>query len=122
MIQTIYLISSSVGIIAMIPQLVRLIKTKQSDGLSLTTWGTWACCQMVSFAYAVSINARAYMLVNIFWISFYWAMAFLIIKYRKRRSLLDTLLYWHQRGRDEKKQFVFSADKILPTTKVAKEQ
>lgn len=99
--QTIYLISSSIGILAMIPQLRRLIMTKQSDGLSLTTWGTWACCQMVSFAYAISINARAYMLVNVVWISFYWTMVFLIIKYRKRRSLLQTLVYWHKRGREE---------------------
>lgn len=103
MIQIIYFISSSIGILAMIPQVWRLMQTKQSDGLSLTTWGTWACCQMVSFAYAVSINARAYMVVNVVWIAFYWTMVILIIKYRKRRSLLDTLIYWHRRGREERK-------------------
>lgn len=121
MIQTIYLISSSIGILAMIPQLVRLIKTKQSDGLSLTTWGTWACCQMVSFAYAISINARAYIIVNLFWISFYWAMAFLIIKYRKRRSLLDTILYWKKRGQTDTRHFIFNTDKIVVPAKAIKQ-
>jgi len=102
-IQIIYLISSAIGIIAMIPQLRRLLAMKQSDGLSLTTWGTWACCQMVSFAYATSIGAKAYMLVGAIWITFYWTMVILIIKYRKRRSLLDTLMYWHKRGEEDKK-------------------
>lgn len=97
-IQIVYLISSAIGIIAMIPQLKRLITMKQSDGLSLTTWGTWACCQMVSFAYAASIGAHAYMVVGAVWITFYWTMVVLIIKYRKRRSLLDTLKYWHRRA------------------------
>lgn len=110
-IQTIYLISATVGIIAMIPQLRRLIKTKQSDGLSLTTWSTWACCQMVSFIYAMSIDARAYMLVGAVWITFYWTMVVLIVRYRKRRSLIETLLYWHKRGNDDKVQLSFFAEK-----------
>lgn len=101
-IQVIYLCSASIGIAAMIPQIRRLLIIKQSDGLSLTTWGTWACCQIISFTYAVSINARAYMLVSAIWIGFYWTMVFLIIKYRKRRSLLDTVMYWMQRGREER--------------------
>jgi uncharacterized protein with PQ loop repeat len=112
-IQIIYLISSAIGIIAMVPQLKRLITMKQSDGLSLTTWGTWACCQMVSFAYAASIGAHAYMLVGAIWITFYWTMVVLIIRYRKRRSLLDTILYWHRRG-DKDNTYV----EALPLTKV----
>lgn len=107
MVQTIYLFSASIGILAMIPQIRRLLVIKQSDGLSLTTWGTWACCQVISFIYAVSINAKAYMLVSAVWICFYWTMAFLIIKYRKRRSLLDTVMYWMQRGREERTGFTF---------------
>lgn len=103
-IQILYLISASIGIMAMIPQLKRLIATKQSDSLSLTTWGTWFCCQIMSFTYAVSINATAYMYVNMFWITFYGTMVVLIIRYRKRRSLLSTLTYWFQRGREQKQQ------------------
>lgn len=107
-----YFASSTLGIIAMIPQLRRLIITKQSDGLSLTTWGTWACCQVVSLIYALSVGARAYAIVCVVWIAFYWTMSILIIKYRKRRSLLETILYWHKRGRDEKKHPVLGMDSI----------
>ncbi len=112
-VQIIYFISASIGILAMIPQLRRLIISKQSDGLSLTTWGTWACCQMVSLAYAISINARAYMIVNVVWITFYWTMVFLIIRYRKRRSLLDTITYWYKRGRSDRIGALFKRD--IPT-------
>lgn len=108
----VYFASSAIGIIAMIPQLRRLIITKQSDGLSLTTWGTWACCQIISLIYALSVGAHAYALVCTIWIAFYWAMTILIIKYRKRRSLLDTLLYWHKRGREEKKQSLLHPDSL----------
>lgn len=111
-----YFASSTIGIIAMIPQLRRLIMTKQSDGLSLTTWGTWACCQMVSLLYALSVGARAYALVCVVWIAFYWMMVVLIIKYRKRRSLLDTLVHWYRRGREEKQHppLGFRADTSTP--------
>lgn len=110
-----YFLSSTIGIIAMIPQLRRLIITKQSDGLSLTTWGTWACCQIVSFLYALSVGAYAYALVCVVWIAFYWTMSVLIIRYRKRRSLLDTLMYWYKRGREEKEHsFTLRRDNAAP--------
>lgn len=77
---------------------------------------------MVSFAYAASIDAKAYMLVGAIWIAFYWTMVMLIIKYRKRRSLLDTIMYWQKRGRDEKEHPLFTADAaILSTARVADE-
>lgn len=109
-IQTIYLMSASIGILAMIPQLKRLIMTKQSDGLSLTTWGTWACCQIVSFAYAISVNAKAYVFVSAIWIGFYWTMTVLIIKYRKRRSLLNVIMDWAKPRKKEKvEELIFNA-------------
>lgn len=119
-IPTIYLVSSSIGILAMIPQVKRLITIKQSDGLSLTTWGTWACCQVVSFAYAVSLDAKAYMLVSAIWVGFYWTMVLLVIKYRKRRSLLETLLYWFKRGREDEEHFSFKTEALALPPHAAK--
>lgn len=113
-IQIIYMISSSVGVCAMIPQIRRLLQRKESNELSLTTWTTWACCQCVSFLYAISIHATAYIIVNIAWISFYFTMVTLIIRYRKRRSLLATLGDWMQRGREERNnRLVFSTESLL---------
>lgn len=100
-IQTVYLFSSAIGILAMIPQIRKLIVVKQSDGLSLTTWVTWGCCQVVSFLYAISVGATAYMYVNVAWITFYITMVFLIIKYRKRRGLIETVAYWFRRSRTD---------------------
>lgn len=115
-ILTLYFISASIGIIAMIPQIKRLIATKQSDSLSLTTWGTWFCCQIVSFIYALSIGATGYIYVSMVWIGFYATMVFLIIRYRKRHSLLATILYWFKRGREEKRQaLVFKKASALLT-------
>lgn len=106
----------------MIPQVKRLLETKDSDGLSLTTWGTWACCQVMSMIYAISISATAYIIVNIFWVSFYWLMVCMIIKYRKRRSLLDAVMRRFGRGHSEEKleELVFNAaDNLAASTKKA---
>ncbi len=117
-IQTIYLISASIGVLAMIPQIRKLIVLKQSDGLSLTAWSIWGCHQIVSLVYAISIDAKGYMIVNAVWLGFYWTMVFLIIKYRKRRSLLETFLYWKKRGRgDGKTRLPFQASIPLPALK-----
>lgn len=111
-IQTIYLISASIGILAMIPQIKKLVTVKQSDGLSLTTWVVWGCCQTISFLYASSIGATAYMYVSTVWIAFYVTMVFLILKYRKRRGLIETLLYWRERGNEEKRNIVFNIEHL----------
>ena len=103
-IQIAYLISSSIAVFAMSSQIRQLVKTKQSDELSLATWATWGCCQVVSFVYATSIHATALMVVNVAWICFYITMVTLIIRYRKRRSLLATILYWMHRGREERQR------------------
>jgi uncharacterized protein with PQ loop repeat len=87
-IETIYLLSSLIAVCAMVPQVKRLVLTKQSDELSLGTWATWGCCQLVSFMYALSLNVRAYIIVNATWIAFYALMVFLIIKYRTKRNLV----------------------------------
>lgn len=110
--QTIYLISASIGILAMIPQIKKLIVVKQSDGFSLTTWAVWVCCQVIALMYASSIEAYAYMYVHATYIVFHATMVILIIKYRKRRGLVETLLYWKQRGREEEQDLVFRLGSI----------
>ena len=119
--QTIYLISASIGILAMILQVRKLVVVKQSDGFSLTTWAVLVCCQIVSYLYASSIGAVAYMYVNAASIALYLVMVFLIIKYRKRRGLIETLLYWKQRGREEEQDLVFKLGTIRSFLKLNKD-
>jgi uncharacterized protein with PQ loop repeat len=87
-IEIIYLLSSSIAVLAMIPQVKRLLITKQSDELSLGTWATWGCCQLISLLYAFSLRIEAYIIVGIAWMTFYVVMVSLIIKYRKNRNII----------------------------------
>lgn len=87
-----YLISSLIAVGAMIPQVKRLVISKQSDELSLGTWATWGCCQLVSFLYALSLHVTAYIIVNIAWIAFYAVMVTLIVRYRTKRTLLKDVI------------------------------
>ena len=112
-IQTIYLISASIGMLAMIAQIKKLIIVKQSDSFSLTTWTVWVCCQAVAFVYASSIDARAYMYVHATYMVFYITMVFLIVKYRKRRGLIESILYWRQRGHEEERDIILKLDGLF---------
>lgn len=91
-IEIIYLISASIAVLAMVPQIKRLLLTRQSDELSLATWATWGGCQLISLLYAISLNAQAYIIVNVAWIAFYAMMVFLIIKYRTKRNLIGMVI------------------------------
>jgi len=83
-IELIYLTASLIAIVAVVPQIKKLLVTKQSDELSLGTWTAWTACQGVALLYAISIHAVAYIVVNILWIVFYAVMVFLIIRYRNK--------------------------------------
>lgn len=78
-------ISALIALGAGIPQMIKLIKTKNSDEFNLATWGMWVGTQAVSTAYAVSIGDGLLMAINAAWVLFYLAMASLIIKYSPRR-------------------------------------
>lgn len=78
-------ISALVALAAGIPQMVKLIKTKNSDEFNLSTWTMWVATQSVSTAYAISIGDYLLMTINAAWVLFYLVMASLIIKYSPRR-------------------------------------
>lgn len=88
-IEIIYLCASSVAIFAMIPQIQQLVKVKRSDALSLSTWSTWAVCQVVSLLYSVSIGAIPLFIANVVWVSFYTIMVVLIFRYRTKPIKLE---------------------------------
>jgi uncharacterized protein with PQ loop repeat len=70
------------------PQIKQLLIAKQSDELSLPTWLAWTVCQVVSLVYSIALHALPFMVANIAWVTFYLAMLCLIIKYRKKTSLV----------------------------------
>ncbi len=83
-----YIIASIAGIAAGIPQLRKLISTKQSDEFSLVTWLTWAAVQCVSLLYAIEVKATLYVAICAVWIAFYLVMIGLILKYRRPQTVL----------------------------------
>lgn len=87
-IHILYIIASIAGIAAGIPQLRKLITTKQSDEFSLTTWLTWGGVQCVSLLYALEVKATLYVAICAVWIVFYAIIIALIIKYRAPQPVL----------------------------------
>lgn len=83
-IETIYLLASTASVLAMAPQVRRLLITKQSDELSLFTWSIWTAYQFISLIYSVTIHAVPFLIANIVWLTFYVVMVALIIKYRSK--------------------------------------
>lgn len=84
-IETMYITGALVAICAAYPQLRQLIKTKRSDEFSAPTWATWLVTQTVTLMYVASLGNKLMIVVNIAWISFYFAMTVLIIYYQPRR-------------------------------------
>ena len=82
MIEIVFLIVQFATLVASFPQVVRLIKMKQSDELSIITWSIWLISQSVSLLYVVSINNAPLIIVNVSWVIYYLSMLVLILKYR----------------------------------------
>lgn len=84
-LQTLLILSALVALGAGIPQMIKLIKTKNSDEFNLGTWTMWIATQSVSTAYAISIGDALLMSINAAWVLFYLTMSALIVKYSPRR-------------------------------------
>lgn len=89
LIHILYILGSIVAISAGVPQLRKLIATKQSDELSLTTWVTWTIVQSISLLYALEVGDALYAAMCAAWISFYVVMVMLILKYRRQTALFS---------------------------------
>ncbi len=88
-----YLIGTAAAIVAGIPQLRRLLITKQADEFSIWTWIIWLFSQITALAYGWSTGDLLYSAVALFWLSFYTVMVTLIIKYRSRSQSTDEPLF-----------------------------
>ncbi len=91
-IQILLTLSALVALGAGIPQMIKLVKTKNSDEFNLSTWGMWVGTQTVSTAYAISIGDGLLMAINSAWVLFYFVMAVLIVKYNPRRIIKKQML------------------------------
>ena len=84
LIQILLTLSAIVAIGAGIPQLIKLVKTKNSDEFNLGTWAMWIATQSVSTAYSISIKDPLLITINAAWVLFYFVMTVLIVRYSPR--------------------------------------
>ncbi len=82
-LQIIYSISTSIAILASLPQIRQLLVTKRSEELNITTWSLWLCTQFVTLSYMVSIRDHLLIAVSTIWLVFYVIMISLILYYRR---------------------------------------
>ena len=88
----IYMLGTAAAIIAGIPQLRKLITTKQADEFSIPTWLIWLLSQITALSYAISMHDLLFISVSAVWFGFYVIMVSLIFKYRTRKPEQEVLL------------------------------
>lgn len=81
-IEPIYIIFVTLSIIACAPQLLQLVKVKQSNEFELRTWIIWFIAQVISTIYLLSLQTYLVALFSTAWMIFYAAMVWLILYYR----------------------------------------
>ncbi len=86
----IYTIACIAQIIAGLPQINEIMRKRNSEELSLTTWSMWLLTQVFCFTYMVSTKNIVLMSMSALWLLYYGAMLGVIVYYRRRGSLLRT--------------------------------
>ena len=87
-IEIIYIIGAVIAISACVPQIRQLQASKASDEFSLATWATWLGTQTISLLYVLSLGDILLIIVNSVWITFYFVMVSLIVRYRHLQGRL----------------------------------
>lgn len=83
-IALLYIIAALIAIAAGIPQVIQLLKVRNSDEFELGTWLIWLVSQGFSLLYVASIGNTLLTIVNVGWVSFYAVMVVLIIRFRPK--------------------------------------
>lgn len=78
------LISGIIGILAYIPQIMHLLKHKDSTGVSVWTWQLWFVCTLFPLIYAIYIRDFVFTVIYALALIFMMITIVLIYKYRKK--------------------------------------
>lgn len=77
-----YIIAVTVQLAGGIPQVIRLLQTRQSRTMSLTTWALWLLAQMIVTVYIATREEWLMMIVSIGWVTLYGVIVGLTVYYR----------------------------------------
>ena len=76
-----YVFASTTSILAGIPQIVQIIRSKNVEGISLQTYDMWALLQVMSLPYTVQSGNILWSGVSVAWLAYYLVVVFLIERY-----------------------------------------
>lgn len=77
-----YAAASITQILAGIPQIRKLVKAKNADAISFTTWGMWGMTQSLCLAYNIRNGDPVLISMSMLWMAYYIVMIILIACYR----------------------------------------
>lgn len=79
---TLYAISSVGFIVACLPQIIQILRTKTVEGISTQTYDMWLCLQIFAMPYTFESGNPLWIGANFMWLLYYSAMVVLIQHYR----------------------------------------
>lgn len=85
-----YILASGISVLAMAPQVKKLITARSSDELSLVSWLVWMGAQVITLAYSISLKVVPFIIIGSFWVLYYVTIVCMIIWYRYK-SRINTL-------------------------------
>lgn len=82
-----YIFAASTSIIAGLPQILQIIRTKNVEGISLQTYDMWAALQVMSLPYTIQSGNVLWSSVSVGWLVYYVVVVFLIERYSYPRYM-----------------------------------
>lgn len=77
-----YILASVMSILAGLPQIIQILRTKNVEGINLQTYDMWAVLQVASLPYTVQSGNALWFGVSVGWLTYYTAVIILIEHYR----------------------------------------
>jgi len=77
-------IGGIIGITAYVPQILHLVKVKDSTGISILAWFAWLLGNILLLAYAISIMNNSYIIVETLFCLANVILIVLTYKYRRK--------------------------------------
>lgn len=77
-----YAAASIASIVACLPQIVQILRTKNVEGISLETYDMWFIFQIMALPYAIQSGDVVWISAGLLWAVYYVTMVALIEHYR----------------------------------------
>ncbi|EKD63067.1 MAG: hypothetical protein ACD_51C00353G0002 [uncultured bacterium] len=80
-------VGNAIQVVAFIPQIMHMYKTKSGKGMSIKAYSTWATSDIMLLIYAIHIQDWIFMILTGSFAFFTCWIVFLLIKFKKSQSL-----------------------------------